>query len=221
MADEHLQITQFETWLDEARALAERKHFFHWELEFPNIFFNSQGQSLGERAGFDVVISNPPYVRQEQLSTDKPFFQEHFEVYHGMADLFVYFFAQGLRLLHMDGKLAYISSNSWLRANYATLLRQYLRTQTTVETIIDLGDNRVFADAPDLTPAIQIVSKTVPINRHKARIDWVRHNQLIRVEGSLSVVICSMWNCRSALLKRAEESRSNLHNPSYRTLIQT
>ncbi len=119
---EQPQSPHFTTWSEAADALAERKHFFHWELEFPNIFFDSQGQSLGERAGFDVVIGNPPYVRQEQLGPDKPFYQEHYEVYHGVADLFVYFFAQGLRLLRKDGRLAYISSNSWLRANYATPL---------------------------------------------------------------------------------------------------
>ncbi len=167
-AVEHPQTQTFENWLDAVTMLAGGKHFFHWELEFPNIFFDSQGQPLGERAGFDVVIGNPPYVRQEQLSADKPFFQERYEVYHGVADLFVYFFAQGLRLLRKDGRLAYISSSSWIRANYATLLRQYLRTQTVVETIIDLGDNRVFADAPDLTPAIQVVRKTVPVNGHMA-----------------------------------------------------
>ena len=159
---------QFKTWSEAADTLAERKHFFHWELEFPNIFFDNQGQSLGERAGFDVVISNPPYVRQEKLGPDKPFYQERYEVYHGMADLFVYFFAQGLRLLRRGGRLAYISSNSWLRANYATPLRHYLRTKTTVETIIDLGDNHVFTDAPDLTPAIQIVHKTLPVDGQTA-----------------------------------------------------
>ena len=162
----HTQSQQFEAWLDEAMALANKKHFFHWELEFPNIFFDSQGQPLGERAGFDVVISNPPYVRQEQLSADKPFFQEHYEIYHGVADLFVYFFAQGLRLLRKDGRLAYISSNTWLYANYGTPLRQYLRTQTTVETLIDLGNNYVFADAPDLSPAIQVVRKTLPAEQY-------------------------------------------------------
>jgi type I restriction-modification system DNA methylase subunit len=168
-AVEHPQTRQFETWLDEATRLAKSKHFFHWELESPNIFFDSQGQPLGERAGFDVVIGNPPYVRQEQLSIDKSFFQEHYEVYHGVADLFVYFFAQGLRLLRKDGRLAYISSNAWLRANYATLLRQYLRTQATVEILIDLGDNHVFADAPDLTPAIQVVRKTQPKDGYTAQ----------------------------------------------------
>lgn len=165
---EQPQSPQFKTWSDAANALAQQKRFFHWELEFPNIFFDSQGRSLGEQAGFDVVIGNPPYVRQEKLGPDKPFFKERYEVYNGTADLFVYFFAQGLRLLRKDGKLAYISSNAWLRANYATPLRQYLRTYTTVQTIIDLGDNRVFADAPDMTPAIQIVLKTRPANGQTA-----------------------------------------------------
>ena len=165
------QSQQFVDWLDAACALAEAKSFFHWELEFPNIFFDEQGQPLDERAGFDVVIGNPPYVRQEKLGPDKPFYQERYgDVYHGVADLFVYFFAQGLRLLRQDGRLAYISSNMWLRTNYATPLRRYLRTQTTVETIVDLGNTRVFADAPDLSPSIQIVHKTLPADTYIAQV---------------------------------------------------
>ena len=164
-----VQSPHFERLLGQATALAENKRFFHWELEFPDIFFDHQGQPLGDRAGFDVVIGNPPYVRQEQLGPDKPYFREHYEVYHGVADLFIYFFGQGLRLLCKNGRLAYISSNTWLRANYATPLRQYLRTQVTIETIIDMGDNRIFADAPDMTPAIQIVSKTQPMHGHTAQ----------------------------------------------------
>jgi len=168
-AVEHPQLQQFDSWLDAATAFAEKKRFFHWELEFPDVFFDHQGQSLGEHAGFDVVIGNPPYVRQEQLSADKPFFQERYEVYHGVADLFVYFFAQGLGLLRKEGRLAYISSNTWLYANYGTPLRQYLRTKTQIETLIDLGNNYVFADAPDLSPAIQIVCKTSPTEEHMAQ----------------------------------------------------
>jgi hypothetical protein len=69
----------YETWLDTASAIASRKHFFHWELEFPDIFFDATGQPLGEQAGFDAVIGNPPYVRQEALSPDKPYFQQRYE----------------------------------------------------------------------------------------------------------------------------------------------
>ncbi|MFL5661683.1 MAG: Eco57I restriction-modification methylase domain-containing protein, partial [Ktedonobacteraceae bacterium] len=164
-----IQTPQLEKIVAQATGLAEKKGFFHWELEFPGIFFDDQGQPRGENAGFDIIIGNPPYVRQEQLSPDKPYFREHYEVYHGVADLFVYFFAQGLRLLRKGGRLVYISSNMWLRTNYATSLRQYLRTQTTVETIIDLGNTRVFADAPDLSPSIQIVRKTNPVDGHIAQ----------------------------------------------------
>ena len=171
---------QYDALLDAVEAFNQRRHFFHWELEFPDIFFALDGKPLGEQAGFDVVIGNPPYVRQEQLGPDKPYFQEHYEVYHGKADLFVYFFAQGLKLLRPEGRLAYISSNSWLRADYASILRYYLRTQTTIETILDLGDNRVFHDAPDLTPAIQVLRKTQPAGDYTAHVAVFARNEQIK-----------------------------------------
>ncbi|MBE3568205.1 MAG: Eco57I restriction-modification methylase domain-containing protein, partial [Thermogemmatispora sp.] len=166
--------------LDAAEALRRSRLFFHWELEFPEVFFSPDGHALGERAGFDVVIGNPPYVRQEKLAEDKPFFQEHYAVYHGQADLFVYFFEQGLRLLRPGGRLAYISSNSWLRANYATALRHFLRTQMTVEELIDLGNTRIFADAPDLSPAIQIVRKAPPTPDSQAQVAVFTRSEGIR-----------------------------------------
>ncbi|MGH2350660.1 MAG: Eco57I restriction-modification methylase domain-containing protein, partial [Chloroflexota bacterium] len=164
---------QFLRWLDEAEAIAndERRRFFHWELEFPEVFFDRRGYPRGEAAGFDAVIGNPPYVRQEALGPYKPYFAgAHGEVYQGTADLFVYFIGQGMRQLRPGGRLGYISSNSWLRANYATPLRAYLRTQITVEAIVDLGDNRVFADAPDVYPAIVILRRELPPAEHSAQV---------------------------------------------------
>ena len=154
---------KFDAWLADADALARQHRFFHWELEFPEVFFDRHGQPLGERAGFDAVIGNPPYVRQEALAPLKPFFAaDYSDVYQGTADLFVYFFAQGMRQLLAGGRLSYIASNSWLRANYASALRAYLRSRATVETLVDVGDNRVFADAPDVYPAVLVVRKTPP-----------------------------------------------------------
>lgn len=159
-----------ESLLSEAQAERFLRHpavtdndYFHWELAFPEVFYDEYGRRRGEAAGFDAVIGNPPYVRQEQLTPLKPFFSQHFpDVYAGTADLFVYFFMQALNLLRQEGVTSYISSNSWLRANYATNLRAYLRQNATIETLIDLGDNRVFADAPDLYPAIHIVRHAAP-----------------------------------------------------------
>ncbi|MBX0331472.1 Eco57I restriction-modification methylase domain-containing protein, partial [Oscillochloris sp. ZM17-4] len=156
--------------VERVQALAAARRFFHWDLEFPEVFYDRHGRPLGERAGFDAVIGNPPYVRQEQLGPLKPFFQRAFpETYSGTADLFVYFFQQGVRLLREGGLLGYIASNSWLRANYATPLRAFMRQQVTVEQLIDLGDNRVFADAPDVYPAIPIVRRAAPPDDHTAQ----------------------------------------------------
>jgi len=163
-------LPQFQRWLDEAEAHAAERRFFHWELEFPEVFFDRQGRPLGEDAGFDAVVGNPPYVRQEALGNVKPYFKAAYpETYHGVADLFVYFFGQGLKQLRRGGRLSYISSNSWLRANYATPLRAFLREEATIEELIDLGDNRVFIDAPDLYPAIHVVRRDPPPADHTAQ----------------------------------------------------
>ncbi|MEI7769188.1 MAG: Eco57I restriction-modification methylase domain-containing protein, partial [Chloroflexales bacterium] len=156
--------------VERVRALAAGQRFFHWDLEFPEVFYDRHGRPLGEQAGFDAVIGNPPYVRQEQLSPLKPYFQQAYaETASGTADLFVYFFHQGVKLLRAGGLLGYIASNSWLRANYATPLRAFMRQQVTVVQLIDLGDNRVFADAPDVYPAIPIVRKAAPPDDHTAQ----------------------------------------------------
>jgi Eco57I restriction-modification methylase/TaqI-like C-terminal specificity domain/N-6 DNA Methylase len=161
---------QFARWLEESEALAAERRFFHWELEFPEVFFDRQGSPLGDAAGFDAVVGNPPYVRQESLGDLKPYLAEAYpEVYHGVADIFVYFFDQGFRQLRRGGRLSYISSNSWLRANYATPLRAFLRKETTVEVLVDLGDNRIFADAPDVYPAIHVVRRDPPPTDHTAQ----------------------------------------------------
>ena len=64
---------------------------FDWKAEFPEVFDPERGSG-----GFDVVIGNPPYIRQEWLSPIKPYLQSRYAAYHGMADLYVYFYELGL-----------------------------------------------------------------------------------------------------------------------------
>ncbi|MCL2117615.1 MAG: Eco57I restriction-modification methylase domain-containing protein, partial [Planctomycetaceae bacterium] len=108
---------------------------FDWQQAFPQIF---------KKGGFDCVIGNPPYVRQETLDDDtKRYFQEHYAVYHGTADLYAYFIERGIGLLKDGGNYAIIVANKWLRANYGEPLRKWLKTQTLLE-IVDFGDLPVF-----------------------------------------------------------------------------
>ena len=145
--------------VDAVGALAAQRRFFHWELEFPEVFFDRHGQSLGARAGFDAVLGNPPYVRQEALKPLKPYLGQAFpETYHGVADLYVYFYQQGLGLTRPGGRMSYIVTNKWLRSGYGEPLRGYFAEQGALERLIDFGHAPIFEDA-DVFPLIAVLER--------------------------------------------------------------
>jgi len=114
-----------------------RINAFDWNREFTEIF---------EKGGFDAVIGNPPYVRQELLKGQKEYFKDRYEVYHGSADLYAYFIEKGISLLRENGQFSYIVANKWMRANYGKPLRTWL-SKKPIEEIIDFGDLPVFKTA--------------------------------------------------------------------------
>jgi len=133
--------------------LTNGQHDFDFEIYFHEVF--------EDRGGFDVMVGNPPYVRQERIRDLKPLLKQTFpEVYAGTADLYVYFYAQGVRILRERGTLAYISSNKFMRAGYGKKLRGFLGTRTSLHTLIDFGDLPVF-DATAY-PVIVITRKRAP-----------------------------------------------------------
>jgi len=150
--------TQLDLLDDEERY---RINAFDWEREFAEVF-NMEGRvrrsSTKESAGgFDVVIGNPPYVRQEGLSKFKDYFKKKYLTYHSIADLYVYFFEKSYSLLNKDGIFSFIVSNKWLRANYGENLRRWLLDKN-INEIIDFGDLPVFEGASTY-PLIILVSK--------------------------------------------------------------
>jgi len=169
LLSESVEITKLSLWLKTAQAgktltylddnikvgnsivadssLVERA--FNWEAEFPDIFADG---------GFDVVIGNPPYVRQELLSPIKPYLQANYESYNGVADLYTYFYEIGLKILKPGGLLSYIVTNKWLRSGYGEPLRKFFASQGLLEQIIDFGHAPIFEDA-DTFPCIVAVRK--------------------------------------------------------------
>ena len=105
---------------DLKRASAKhRKPFFLWRLHFAEVF--------QQRGGFDVVIANPPYVRQEGIKEFKPALKRSFKCFTGTADLYVYFYERAVRLLNSAGCLAFISSNSFLNSGFGEKLREFIK----------------------------------------------------------------------------------------------
>jgi hypothetical protein len=123
---------------------------FDWHASFPEVF---------EQGGFDVVVGNPPYVRQEWISPYKPYFQQNYEVYHGVADLYVYFYELGIRLLKPGGRLSFIVTNKWMKAAYGEPLRRFFSSKAWLESVVDFGHaKQIFEDA-DVFPSIIIARK--------------------------------------------------------------
>ncbi|TVR18750.1 MAG: hypothetical protein EA396_14160, partial [Anaerolineaceae bacterium] len=142
----------------EARRIADEHQFFHWELAFPEIFFNADGTPQ-ENPGFDAVIGNPPYVRQERIQPIKPYLSMHYEVYSGTADLFLYFYERGLQFLKDTHRLGYITSGTFMNSNSAKPFRAYIHDNAAPEWIANFGENQPFRGAEMVYPTIAILRR--------------------------------------------------------------
>lgn len=128
---------------------------------------------FGFQQGFDIVIGNPPYVRQEAIKDDKPRLKPHYATYSGTADLYVYFYERSFQLLNPGGCLSFITSNRWFRAKYGSPLRQYMATHTELRQIIDFGDEDVF-DALAYPTIVIATKRDKPVSLIEAKNDvWV------------------------------------------------
>ncbi len=109
--------------------------------------------------GFDCVIGNPPYVRQESISEFKEYFEQHYDAFHGVADLYTYFMEKGLRLLREGGYYSVIVSSSFLRTNFAEPLRAFLKKAAATLRIVDFGGLAVFENAKDTYVCVPLLAK--------------------------------------------------------------
>jgi len=110
------------------------------------------------KGGFDAIVGNPPYVRQETLGERfKKYAKDHYTVYHGTADLYTYFIERSISLLKKNGRFGIIVANKWMRANYGKPLRSWLKDQR-IDAVIDFGDLPVFQNATTY-PCILLMRK--------------------------------------------------------------
>ncbi len=162
--------------------VSRRLNVFDWDAGFPEVFKNG---------GFDVVIGNPPYVRQEGLGEYKEYFSNHYKVYHGVADLYAYFIEKGIGLLKKNGLFGIIVANKWMRAGYGEPLRRFLKSKEILE-IIDFGDLPVFEKATTYPCILRVKNHDINgIGRDRSRpvyaIDAVNMKTLLF--GDLSAYV--------------------------------
>ncbi len=117
---------------------------------------------FGVKDGFDIVIGNPPYVRQEKIGEQKAILLETFkDAGTGKSDLYVYFYAKGLQLLSSKGIECLICSNSWLDVGYGSKLQEFLLKNYSIKAIVHSAVERQFETAA-VNTVISFIENTKP-----------------------------------------------------------
>ncbi|GAA9716144.1 class I SAM-dependent DNA methyltransferase [Helicobacter pylori] len=142
--------------LDDALSGGEYHNAFEWRFEFPEVL-DDEGNFLG----FDCIIGNPPYIRQEHIKDLKPLLQKQYEdFYNSSADIYTYFFALAFHLLKEKGFNAFITSNKYARAKYGAKLREWLLKKTTLVSCMELNALKVFESAAVDTSIMSFIKQT-------------------------------------------------------------
>ena len=155
------EIEQLSSKLEEIKNNKIYENSFEWRFEFPEVLNDN-----GEYIGFDVILGNPPYIRQEEFSAIKPYLQSQYSTFAGTADLYVYFVELSMRLLRNEGDFTFIIPNKWMRAGYGKNLRNFVQKHS-IEQILDYGDLPVFEEATTY-PCIISLSKAMPKEQFSA-----------------------------------------------------
>ncbi|QWK20283.1 MAG: Eco57I restriction-modification methylase domain-containing protein [Hydrogenobacter thermophilus] len=161
---------------------------FDFKVYFSEVFH--------EKGGFDIVIANPPYVRQERIKDRKPELEKAYkDFFVSTADLYTYFYRKSYDILRNNGVLCFISSNKWMRAKYGEKLRRFLKEKTKIIEIVDFSGYPVFEQTVDTN--IIILLKSRPEKGHLVsfvnvgsdvddEIDYIRNNKRTILQEKLS-----------------------------------
>ena len=190
------KVKKLKEQIDEIKSNKIYENAFEWRFEFPEVLDDN-----GDFVGFDVIIGNPPYIRQEEFSDLKPYLKNQFKnTFAGTADLFTYFIELGATLLKEGGEFTFIIPNKWMRAGYGARLREFLKSMQ-IHAVLDFGDLPVFEEATTY-PLILSFAKTNPaetfIGVNIETLDFPEGIEDYLTENSLKISVAGLsengWN---------------------------
>ena len=146
------QLKQLEKELNDIRTNKVYLNAFEWRFEFPQLLDDN-----GNFMGFDIIIGNPPYIKE---ATDKNAFDglRNSRYYQGKMDLWYFFACVGIDLLKTDGILCYIATNNWTTNDGASILRNKVISDTRIIQLIDFSDAMIF-DSASIQTMIMLFQK--------------------------------------------------------------
>lgn len=140
-----------------------------------------QFESVAAAGGYDFVIGNPPYVRSKHIDAESKALLPNWEVTNGgNADLYLPFFEIGIKILNENGKLGYITLNSFFKSVNARGLRNFLSKNHIGIDILDFGDELIFCKKLAYT-CITFISKQEreTIKYHRSSAEEIKNNDVV------------------------------------------
>ncbi len=162
-------------WFETARKITGQQDFFHWELEFPRVFYDENGERK-EESGFDIVIGNPPWLNAWAMTEKMPELRDaiknlfaHTDILSGHWDFYVPFVARSLELCKSSGNHSFILPNTVLTEKYTKELRRHFLENENISSILDFGERDVFENV-DRQVVVYNVTRSPPSGDHSLRV---------------------------------------------------
>lgn len=171
--DEGWQVLAQTNWFQDAQKWSNEYEYFHWRLEYPEVFYDENGGELQD-PGFDAVIGNPPWMDFQRIGDDEREYQRaKFDSAIEKYDLYVAFVEQAAGLLKQEGAFfGYIIQNKFLSSSYGEGLKEFLIDSVGVRAILDFEDANVFSGTTTY-PLILLLSSEMPEEFEYAHLEDV------------------------------------------------
>jgi adenine-specific DNA-methyltransferase len=190
-----LETKKLETEIEEIKSNKIFENAFEWRFEFPEVLSEE-----GDFVGFDVVIGNPPYIRQEELGSFKNYLQTNYKVFTSGGDIFSYFYELSYNVMKDNGFFSFIN-NTFDKTTAGKILREFVDNRFRFYRYIDFTDVVVFEEATTY-PIILIAQKA----NHKDNFKFFKYTkanfydkELLETDSNYAVVLqgglnTSAWN---------------------------
>jgi len=199
-----------------ALVLREHYQFFHWELEFPEVFYDEKG-NRSESLGFNVVMGNPPYVDSENMVINLPeeraYISSRFLTAKGNWDLYIPFWELAVGLLNNQGNASLITPNKLVSIGYGKALRESI--WQCVYRIGDFSAIRVFEDSG----IFAVVTFMCKYRKKKVAVEVFGEGYSLLSQQSITQTLledCQRWgmvfSCYLPLLQKIWATSQNLSN---------
>ncbi|GFO97947.1 hypothetical protein ig2599ANME_2158, partial [groundwater metagenome] len=148
-------------WFREAQRIAEEKRFFHWELEFPESFYEKGAPK--ENPGWDAVVGNPPYIPIAGIMPlMREIYKKLYNTFDYRYDIFGLFIESGYNLLRRQGTFGMIFSSVFLNSDSFTNLREHILKSTTIHKLVYFGDG-TFTEA--VVPTMILITQSCEFDK--------------------------------------------------------